>query len=372
MTTAEHRFGYTPDHASPPGDHIQEYVEMLEISGRELARRCGRSGKLIAEIIAGKAPVEPETAIQLERVLGISAATLLNMESSYQLHRAREQEDATLADSHAWASSFPLKDLAARGYLEKTPSKSQQVKELLKFFGVGNVKACEERVEELLCADYRTSSAFTNDNLALASWLRIGELHAEKVETADYDRDKFLQALKELRDLTTAPINEALREIKDKLAAAGVVFLLEPPLSKVRASGVSRWLTPRKALIQQSLRHMSNDHFWFTFFHECAHLLLHSRKAIFVDMAKGPGSADPKQEAEANVWAADFLVPSTQLRTFILGFGGTADEVRAFSTRCRVAPGIVVGQLQHNHVIGFGGQLNKLREFYEWVDKIET
>jgi Zn-dependent peptidase ImmA (M78 family) len=113
---------------------------------------------------------------------------------------------------------------------------------------------------------------------------------------------------------------------------------------------------------------MSDDHFWFTFFHECAHLLLHSRKAIFIDMAKGPGSADPKQEAEANIWAAEILIPSAQLRSFIQGFGGSVEEVRTFAARCRIAPGIVVGQLQHNKVVGFGGPLNKLRQFYQWAE----
>jgi len=113
---------------------------------------------------------------------------------------------------------------------------------------------------------------------------------------------------------------------------------------------------------------MSDDHFWFTFFHECAHLLLHSRKAVFIDMTKGPGTGDPKQEAEANVWAADFLIPTADMRKFIAGFAGSADEVRKFATKCGIAPGIVVGQLQHSGVIGFGGPLNKLRTFYRWVD----
>ena len=357
---------FTPDYGSPPGDLIQEYLEHLGISARELARRCGRSGKLMAEITAGKAPIEPETALQLERVLDVPASIWINMEAAYQLHRARETETEALAACHEWASAFPLKELANRGYLERFNAKSEQVRELLKFFGVGSVKACEERLEELLAVDFRTSTTFKNDKLALAAWLRIGERRAAEIETEDYDRDTFLRVLKDIRELTLMRIEEALPELEKKCAAAGVAFVLEKPLPKIRASGVSRWLSPRKALIQQSLRHKSDDHFWFTFFHECAHILLHSRKEIFIDMAKGPGSAAPKQEAEANVWAADFLVSSTAMRAFVSTFTGTEEEVLRFASKQRIAPGIVVGQLQHNSVIAYAA-LNHLKVYFDWA-----
>jgi HTH-type transcriptional regulator / antitoxin HigA len=367
MTTARRRYAYTPDHTAPPGHLIQEYLEQLGISARELARRCGRSGKLMAEIIAGKAPVEPETALQLERVLNVSASIWTNMEAAYQLHQARDAESQALATHYSWAMAFPTKELAERGYIERPSAKAAQVQELLKFFGVGSVKACEERIEELLDAYFRSSTTFTSDRASLAAWLRIGERRAAEMHTKEYDRDAFIRALRSIRELTLAPLSDALRELRSKCAAIGVAFILERPLPKMRASGVSRWLSPKKALIQQSLRHMADDHFWFTFFHECAHILLHSRKEIFIDMMKGPGSADPKQEAEANVWAADFLVPASAMRAFSRTFSGTESEVRRFAATHRVAPGIVVGQLQHNDIIGYSA-LNNLRTFYKWQD----
>jgi addiction module HigA family antidote len=367
MTATTPRYAFNPDYACPPGDLIQEYLAELGISARELARRCGRSGKLMAEITAGKAPIEPETALQLERVLDVPAAIWINMEAAYQLHRARAVEDRALEDCHQWANSFPIKELADRKYLSRRSEKSSQVRELLKFFGVGSVKACEERIGDLLAVHYRTSETFTSDTLSLAAWIRIGERAATAAEIPDYDRDAFLNALKEIRDLTTVTLDKALPEIVGKCAAAGVVFILERPLPKSRASGVSRWLSPRKALIQQSFRHMSDDHFWFTFFHECAHILLHSRKEIFIDMVKGPGSADPRQEAEANAWAASFLVPPDAMRSFVATFAGTEDEVCRFAASQRIAPGVVVGQLQHSKVIGFS-KFNGLRQFYKWAD----
>jgi HTH-type transcriptional regulator / antitoxin HigA len=367
MNTAMNRYVYAPDHAAPPGDLILEYLEQLGISARELARRCGRSGKLLAEITSGKASVEPETALQLERVLGVPASIWTNMEAAYQLHQAREAENEELSSFRDWAHAFPVKELVERKCITHYSSSSAQVGELLRFFGAGSVKACDDRFKELLAVDFRTSDSFQNNLPALAAWLRIGEHRAAQISTDEYDREAFVNALKKIRGLTVNPIEKALPKIERECAAAGVAFILEKPFKKIRASGVSRWLSPRKALIQQSLRHMSDDHFWFTFFHECAHLLLHTRKTVFIDMTKGPGTGDPKQEAEANIWAADFLVPSAEMRKFVARFAGSADEVRKFAAKCGIAPGIVVGQLQHNRVIGFDSPLNKLRTFYRWV-----
>jgi HTH-type transcriptional regulator/antitoxin HigA len=366
-TASETPLGYAPDHAVPPGDLLQEYLDVLGISARELGRRCGRSGKLMAEIASGRAALEPETALQFERVLNVPASIWSNMEAAYQLHVARTAEHKALADHHAWAKSFPLKELAERGLVRRVSDKADQVLELLHFFGVGSAKACEDRIGELLAVDFRTSTAFDNDIPALAAWLRVGERQAEKVAAAEFDREAFLAALSTIRLLTAVPLNEVLPEITEKCAAAGVVFILEKPFDKVRASGVSRWLSPKKALIQQSLRHKTDDHFWFTFFHECAHLLLHSRREVFIDMMKGSGTAGPKEEAEANLWAADFLIPSQVMRGFMMNFRGTREEVVAFARDQGIAPGIVVGQLQHQKALPFSA-LNKLKVSYEWAE----
>ena len=90
MLSQAHR--YRPDHAVPPGWVLEERLGAQGASQAEFARRCGRSAKLTSEIISGKAPVEPETALQFEKVLGVAAAIWLGIEADHQLHQARQAE----------------------------------------------------------------------------------------------------------------------------------------------------------------------------------------------------------------------------------------------------------------------------------------
>jgi HTH-type transcriptional regulator / antitoxin HigA len=49
-------------------------------------------------------------------------------------------------------------------------------------------------------------------------------------------------------------------------------------------SAVARWLGDRP-LIQLSLFGKWSDVFWFSFFHEIAHILKHPKRAVFLDDA---------------------------------------------------------------------------------------
>ena len=96
MTNATHE--YRPDNAIPPGWVLAERLEAHNISHAEFARRCGRSAKLISEIIAGKAPVEPETALEFERVLGVDAGIWLGIEADYCLHPVKPADNNVRRD----------------------------------------------------------------------------------------------------------------------------------------------------------------------------------------------------------------------------------------------------------------------------------
>ena len=352
---------FRPDYAVPPGWVLKERLAVEGTSHAAFARRCGCSPKRVGEIIAGKAPLDPETALQFEKVLGVDAGVWLGIESDYRLHQAREAEAQHAAASAEWAKAFPVRDLVKRGCFECPESDIDAVSKLLAFFRVASVDAWTARYDRAHVA-YRHSPKFSSNDAALATWLRLGEIKAERQECADYDEGRFRQAVRTIRNLTRESVDDSLPQAAKLCNAAGVALALVRPLPKTALSGAAWWPSPRKAIIQLTARHKSDDHLWFSFFHEAAHILLHSEEGVFLDEARGNGT---EQETEANAWASDILVPKPAWEQFAATSPRSEQVVKAFADEQGIAPGIVVGMLQHAGVISWK-HLNGLKVRLEW------
>ena len=361
MATTSYR--YEPDYAVPPGWVLEEYLDTWQISQAEFARRCGRSPKLISDIIAGKAAIHPKTALQFEKALGMDARIWLGIDSDYRLYLEREAEARRAEEAAEWAKAFPASELVKRGYIEKPLSDADRVSALLSFFGVASVKAWQSRYQNTAVA-YRHSPSFESDDYALATWLRLGEIKAERAECPNYDRANFERALTQIRQLTATRSTEAITQAQSLCLKSGVVLTIIKPLPKTSLSGVSRWLSPRRALIQLSTRHMSDDHLWFSLFHEAAHILLHGRRDIFIHASKGDKIT--KFDAEANEWASNFLIPNNRWREFAESFHFSEAMVTGFAEEQGIAPGIIVGRLQHEGLLPWGTRLNGLKARLAW------
>lgn len=357
-------YRYEPDYAVPPGWVLEERLEAHEISHAEFARRCGRSPKLISEIIAGKAPIEPKTAVQFERVLGVDAGIWLGIESDYRLRQERELETRKSEESMEWARRFPVAELVRRGVIAKPSSGADRVEKLLSFFGVASVEAWQAKYTRAQIA-YRHSPSFSSDEPALTTWLRLGEIEAEQADVNDYSATRFKAALARIRESTASRSPAAFADASKLCLGSGVVLTVIKPLPKTSLSGAARWLTPRKALIQLSLRGMSDDHLWYSFFHEAAHLLLHSKKVVFVHEAKGKIT---DEDAQADTWASNFLVSPGAWKDFTTKSRLSERSVVRFAKSQGIAPGIVVGRLQHEGKLPWS-HLNHLKVRLEWVDQ---
>ena len=357
-------YPYQPDYAVPPGSLLKEYLAARGLSNAEFARRCGRSAKLISEIVAGKAPVEPATALQFERVLGMDARIWLGIEADFQLHQTRtaeaEDEEAT-----AWAGHFPVSDLVKRSAMERPAHPGERTRRLLAFFGVASVEAWRTKYSAKNVA-YRHSPTFESDRYALATWLRLAEVEAADQASADFREPAFKRALAQVRTLTRESVPESLNKARQLCNDAGVALSLVRPLPKTRLSGAAWWSSPHRPIIALSARHKTDDHLWFSFFHEAAHLLLHSKRSVFVD---GPNGEDDETETEANDWAANFLVPRKDWQRFICDGVFSGARIRAFAAEQGVAPGILVGSLQHQRILPWNTRLNSLKTRLKWADE---
>ncbi len=353
------RYPFDPDYAVPPGRTLQETIDSRGMDQRDLATRTGLSPKHINQIIQGVASITQDTAIRLERVTGVPARFWNNLETNYREQLAKLDEKRRLSAALSWLKGIPTAELEKRGKIRKESDPITKLRSVLGFFGVANIKAWKELWLSPQVA-YRKSAAFQAKPGARATWLRLGELEAQSMECKPFDRTMFRKALDLIRELTVKSPELFETKMKSLCANAGVAVVLVPEIKGAPASGAARWLKSEKAMIQLSLRYKANDQFWFSFFHEAGHILNDGKKEVFIDVDHN----DDEREKAANHFAANFLIPVTRAKELPTLTNERA--VKKFARWIGIAPGIVVGRLQHDGVVGYH-KLNVLKLRFQWA-----
>lgn len=365
-----HRNLFIPDYVSPPGDTLEEILEERGMSQAELAERMGRTTKTINEIIKGKAPITPETALQLERVLNIPAQFWNSREQQYREALARKDENKRLESWIEWMKQFPIRAMVKLGWVKKHNNKLDQLRAILHFFGIASPEQWETIwLSPDAKAAFRKSLAFSSDPAPLSAWLRYGEIAARERNCNTYNQAQFKAALHQIRSLTVRPPSVFEPSLIQLCCRSGVAVVLTPEIPRARVCGATRWLSPDLALVQLSLRYKTDDHFWFTFFHEAGHILLHGKREVFLEDS-GDLEQQKQKEDEANQFASNFLIPNNELQAFIDRGERSRSAVLQFAKELGIAPGIVVGQLQHKGFLPYS-YLNDLKVKFKWVEAVE-
>lgn len=354
---------FQPDWVSAPGETIADILEQRHVPPVFFAEQIGYDADHVNDLLQGRAVLTAETAMLLETHLGASSAFWLNRESHYRLDLARLGRDAQGAVGREWLRELPLTDMIRFGWLEHAEDLSAQVTTCLRFFGVPDERTWQRVYREPLeMAAFRTSATFDSHPGAVAAWLRQGELKARAIRCKVWNEEQFSAVLQTLRPLTRQrDPARFIPRLVELCAACGVAVVALRAPTGCRASGATRFIAPDKALLLLSFRYLSDDHFWFTFFHEAGHVLLHGRNALFLE---GADMLTNAQEQEANDFAAELLIPKAFRAEFDRLPLRHLDVIR-FARRVGVSPGIVVGQLQHRGRLR-PDQLNRLKRRFTW------
>jgi HTH-type transcriptional regulator / antitoxin HigA len=104
----------------------------------ELAEILARPPRLICEIIAGKRAITPETAKGLEAALSSSAETWMNLETAYQLSKARI-ETVKVSRRAKLYDRFPVKEVVRRGWVSATTDPARLETQFCEFFEVSSL-----------------------------------------------------------------------------------------------------------------------------------------------------------------------------------------------------------------------------------------
>jgi plasmid maintenance system antidote protein VapI len=358
---------YNPSSVSPPGGTIRDILDERGISQAELAERMGRSEKFVSNLVHGEAPLTQETALQLERVLNVPAHFWSSREQQYREALAREEEETDLQSFVEWMNEcIPVGDMVECDWIPERDRETDQVREVLDFFGVTSPEEWESIwLNPETKAAFRKTLAFASEPGGVAAWLRYGERVAQDLDCPPYDEETFKEVLREIRTLSFELPDGFDRTMREKCRRAGVALVFTPQVEGAKISGATRWLKKDKALVQMSLRYKTDDQFWFTFFHEAAHVLLHGKRDVFLEDTEEDDQDGKEQEADD--FAANFLIPEDDYEAFVEAEDFSFASVRSFAEKQGIAPGIVVGRLEHDGHLPWETRLNGLKQSLRWT-----
>ena len=339
--------------ATPPGATIKEQLNDRGMSQKEFAARMDMSEKHISKLVNGEVQLTPETAVRLEMVLGVPAKFWNNLEAIYREKIIKSEEENAMDADIEIAKQFPYSEMAKFGWVPQTRDAKEKVINLRKYFEVVDLSLLESnQITRIAC---RRLAITEKGDLALMAWAQEAKIKARDIETSLIDIKGLTSAIPEIKKMTVLKPKEFCHRIKKNLADCGVALIFLPHLKGSFLQGAS-FMDGNKIVVGLTARGKDADKFWFSLFHELAHIVL--------GHVGEPNGTSEDDEKAADKWSGDMLISPDDFEFFKTNRDYSEKAVRKFAKVQGIAPGIVVGRMQREGMIKYS-MLNDLKEKYE-------
>ncbi|MCD8120679.1 MAG: helix-turn-helix domain-containing protein [Clostridiales bacterium] len=339
--------------ATPPGAAIREQLNDRGMNQKEFAARMDMSEKHISRLINGDVQLTPDVTVRLEIVLGVPASFWNNLEAIYREKIVKaEAENAMDADIEL-AKQFPYSEMAKFGWVPGTRDSKDKVINLRKYFEVVELTLLSNtQITKIAC---RRLAITEKSDLALMAWAQEAKILARNTPTSPINIKGLITAIPDIRKMTVMKFDEFFPQIKKKLSECGIALVFLPHLKGSFLQGAT-FLDGNKIVVGLTAQGKDADKFWFSFFHELAHI-------IYGHIGRSDGTSKEDEDA-ADEWSSNTLISAENFNAFVAGRDYSEQNICEFALEQGVAPGIVVGRLQREGVVKYN-MLNGLKDHYE-------
>lgn len=303
----------TPWTATHPGIILRYELEDRGISQKDFAVMIGMQKSHLNELIKGKRPITKPIADKIEDVFGISAVSLVNMQTQYEYDiKVIEQRGAEELNAqntlNLYNEIFDVKTLFKRLGLNFS-SAVQQTQYI-----VEQMRLPQPAELKLETSDMFKKSAKTGqDPRMLMTWKILAESKAnEQTVSGPFNKDRKEAIVKTL----CAALHEnssTEHKVKDILSAEGIAFCIEEKVEKASVDGYS-FIKNGTPYIILTKRYDRIDNFAFALLHEVGHIFLHyieGSKSNF-NLSIPDYDNESKEEKEANAFAVNALISNEE------------------------------------------------------------
>lgn len=339
--------------ATPPGVTIKEQLVDRGMSQKEFAARMEMSEKHISNLINGDVQLTTDVAMRLELVLGLPASFWSNLEAVYREKLLKVEAENEMEADMQIAKNLPYNEMAKNGWIPETKKGEDRVINLRKYFEVVRLGLLKDNlIPGIAC---RRQSITEKADFALIAWAQKAKLEARHIVTAPIDLKTLTESIPSIRAMTKMKPSVFCPKLIELLANCGIALVFLPHIGGSFLHGAT-FYDKNKIVIGLTVRGKDADKFWFSLFHEIAHILLGH-----ISQAEGTTEED---EAAADAYARDTLIPKDVLQRFVMNHTFTKETIRDFANQIGIDVGIVVGRLQKEGYIQYSWH-NELKTRYE-------
>lgn len=341
--------------AIPPGETIKEQLSFRGMTQKEFAVRMGLTEKHVTNLLKGRVQLTSNVAMRLESVLNVPAIFWENLESLYREALLKvEMENQMEADAEI-VKKLPYGDMVSNGWIPSSDDSYEKVSNLRKFFEVSTLKLIGDRaISRIAC---RRFSSGDKSDYALLAWAQKAKLEARNLQTEPINISGLEKNIQKIRMMSIYPPEVFCSKLKKIFSDNGVALVFLPHIENSALHGAS-FYDGRKIVIGLTVCGRYADIFWFSLFHEVAHV-------IYGHIGQAEGTSDEDEKA-ADLFASEVLVPSEELKSFVQSKIFTSDALKQFAELVDIDVGILVGRLQHDGIIGYN-KFNSLKKKYDFI-----
>lgn len=339
--------------AIPPGATIKEQILDRGMSQKEFATRMGMSEKHISKLINGEVQLTVEMARRLELVLGVPLQFWCNLETIYRAKLAKVAEENAMDADILLAKKFPYREMAQNDWVEETTKAENKVINLRKFFEVVQLDMLHGSLipAGIAC---RKLSETEKSYYALVAWAQKAKLESRKVQTQPIDIKLLRNSISEIRKMTRMPAKEFCKKLSALLAECGIAIVFLPHIGGSFLHGAT-FYDGNKIVLGLTVRGKDADKFWFSLFHELAHI-------IYGHIGKVEGTTD-EDEKDADLYASETLIPEERFNEFVQSGNITENKIKKFADEEGIDAGIVLGRLQKYGYVQYGWYKNLKKQY---------
>ncbi|RDL16730.1 HTH-type transcriptional regulator/antitoxin HigA [Pseudomonas sp. URMO17WK12:I10] len=322
-----------PIDAPDPIDAILFRMHERNLKQADLIPYFGTRSR-VSEVLGRKRPLTVPMIKALSVGLGISAETLLGLSHT---------EEKKSTDEVDW-SRFPVKEMVARGWIDKAIGKASKTTEetLREFVSLIGWQFGEAAFRRTPLGDAYSPTTKYSLYVWLLRVIQRARESSHLLGTFDQSKlsNSFLKDLAQLSWFENGPLL-AIEFLKKH----GIAVIIEPHLKGTMLDGAALKDVDGTPVIGLTLRHDRLDNFWFTLLHEVAHIWKHigNEEAFLDDL---DASSEDRRESEANRIAREACIPRVTWKRSGAYLDPSRENIDKLSRELKIHPAIIAGRIQ--------------------------